>query len=135
MIDRQCQNIRLSTTVQKASWDEANHIWTVTLSSAGGNETVSTRNLILCVGGGTGHPVYPDWPGIERYKGTAVHGADYQSSHQWSGKKGVVVGTANTGHDVAEDMVLANFESVTMIQRGKTFVFAAEWLHHAEDSK
>lgn len=33
----------------------------------------------------------------EKFKGTAVHSARYKSSKGFAGKKGVVVGTANTG--------------------------------------
>jgi hypothetical protein len=43
-----------------------------------------------------------------------------------------VVGVANTGHDVAEDMANASMD-VTMVQRGPTFILPVEWLHAAED--
>ena len=43
-----------------------------------------------------------------------------------------VIGTANTGHDIAEDMANAGMDT-TMVQRNSTFVFPAEWLHRAED--
>lgn len=36
---------------------------------------------------------------------------------RWKGNKGVIIGTANTAHDVAEDMLEAGFESVMMFQR------------------
>src|SRR6201999_2650924 len=40
--------------------------------------------------------------------------------------------TANTAHDIAEDMANAGM-TTTMVQRNPTFVFPAEWLHSAED--
>lgn len=129
----QSQNARTSTSVEKASWDESKRRWTITLASPTGEEVIFAKNLVLAVGGYAGTPISPNWPGREKYKGTAIHGANYKSSKPWAGKAGVVVGTANTGHDVAEDMVMADFSSVTMVQRGQTFVFPAEWLHHAED--
>lgn len=106
----------------------------MTASTPDGDETFTSKYLILAVGGYAGVPVIPDWPGRDRYKGESLHGIDYQSSTQWKGKHGIVVGTANTGHDVAEDMVEAGLASVTMVQRGNTFVFPVEWLHHAQDA-
>lgn len=55
-----------------------------------------------------------------------MHSAQYKDSDAWSGKKGIVVGTANTGHDVAEDMLQAGMD-VTMIQRGATYVVPREY--------
>lgn len=130
-----CQNIRLGTVVQHATWNENDGRWTITLLSSKGQEVVVAQNLVLAIGGQAETPVSPSWPGREKFKGTAVHSADYKSSRSWSGKAGIVVGTANTAHDVAEDMVLADFNQVTMVQRGKTFVFPAEWLHHAEHGR
>ena len=49
-----------------------------------------------------------------------LHSAYYKNAFEWKGKKGVIVGAANTAHDVAEDMLEAGLTSVTMIQRGKT---------------
>ena len=43
-----------------------------------------------------------------------------------------MIGTANTGHDVAEDLANAGM-ATTIVQRNPTFVFPAEWLHRAED--
>jgi hypothetical protein len=70
------------------------------------------------------------------FQGLILHSAEYKDASQWKGKRGVVIGTANTGnfllsfqsreltyligHDVADDMVEAGLSSVTMIQRGKT---------------
>ena len=126
-------NVRCGVTVEGASFDETNSSWTITTKSKDTESKIVARTLVLATGGYAGVPVNPDWPGRERYNGTALHGTEFKSAAPWKGKRGVVVGTANTGHDVAEDMVQAGFESVTMVQRGKTFVFPAEWLHKAED--
>jgi hypothetical protein len=46
----------------------------------------------------------------------------------WEGKKAVVIGTANSGHDMAQDLHLSGAASVTLVQREKTFVIAREHL-------
>lgn len=134
--DRHGINVALSTAVRNAVWDDATHVWTINTNSENESlKTLKAKNLILACGSYASVPNYPDIPGRDRYKGTAVHGLDYKSASPWASKRGIVVGTANTGHDVAEDMVDAGFSSVTMVQRGHTFVFPAEWLWHAQDSK
>lgn len=44
------------------------------------------------------------------------------------GKDGVVVGTANTAHDVAEDMLEYNLASTTIIQQSATHILLACYL-------
>lgn len=38
-----------------------------------------------------------DWNFQEVYKGEVLHSFDYKSAYKWTGKTGVVVGSANTG--------------------------------------
>ncbi|CAJ2506248.1 Uu.00g003780.m01.CDS01 [Anthostomella pinea] len=130
-------NVRTSTSVDSATWDEATSTWTVVASSPDGQHTMTAKNLVLAIGPGHLTPSRPDWAVPDKvaasgFKGTVLHGSEYKSSLAWSGQRGVVVGTANTGHDVAEDMANAGMQT-TMVQRGATFVFPAEWLHSSED--
>ena len=131
-------NVKTNTTVESATWDEGSRQWTVTTSSPDENATQTGRNLIVAIGPGHGTPIYPPWSTPEKlkesnFKGTLLHAFDgYHSAHAWAGKKGIVIGTANTAHDIAEDMANAGM-TTTMVQRNATFVFPAEWLHRAED--
>ena len=75
----------------------------------------------------------PHYPDQELYRGTVLHSKDYTTSAHWAGKHGVIVGTANTAHDVAEDMLGASLSSVTMVQRGRTLVVPATILAHIQD--
>jgi Flavin-binding monooxygenase-like len=61
--------------------------------------------------------------GQEIFKGHTLHSVHYTNPSAWKGKRGIVVGTANTGHDVAEDMLAAELSSVTMVQRSPTCIF------------
>ena len=81
----------------------------------------------------------PEWATPEKikasgFKGTVVHGSQYRNVDKFAGQRGVVIGTANTAHDVAEDMAIAGMET-TMVQRNPTFIFPGEWLvaFHAHD--
>lgn len=61
------------------------------------------------------------------FRGTLLHSAEYRSADDWKGKRCIIVGTANTAHDVAHDCVEAGAASVTMVQRSETYVLPAEW--------
>ncbi|KAF2796703.1 FAD/NAD(P)-binding domain-containing protein [Melanomma pulvis-pyrius CBS 109.77] len=115
-------NVWLSTSLQSGSFDEAADIWTLNLLRSGEAQTITCSSVVFAVGGGCQFPVTPTYENKHIFKGITLHSADYKSSKDWTGKHGVVVGTANTAHDVAEDMVAAGLASVTMVQRNKTFV-------------
>lgn len=121
-------SIRLDTTLQTGSFDDQRRMWTLSVRYAGEIKTLNCRHLIMAVGVGVQTPFIPALPGRETFKGTALHSAEYQNSHPWKGKHGIVVGTANTAHDVVEDMLEAGLSRVTMIQRRRTYVLPVEHL-------
>ena len=131
-------NIRTSTSVESSTWDSSARRWWINASSPKGNVSMKAKNLVLAIGTGHATPKYPSWASRENvrssgFKGSLIHAfAGYHSAHEWAGKRGIVIGTANTAHDIAEDMANAGMET-TIVQRNPTFVFPAEWLHAAED--
>jgi len=129
--------LRTNTLVRDAVYDNKVGMWTVKATTGEETTTFKASNLVLTIGPGAQTPVSPEWATSEKiaasgFKGTIMHSVNYTSSTPWAGKRGIVVGTANTGHDVAEDMANAGMNT-TMIQRGATFIFPTEWLHAAED--
>lgn len=132
-------NARTSSLVESARWDPSARRWTITVSVKDGSTTLRARSLVLCIGPGHAKPIVPSWAAPDRvqdsgFRGTLLHAFDgYTSAAAWAGKRGVVIGTANTAHDVAEDMANAGM-ATTMVQRSPTFVFPAEWLHASQDA-
>ena len=61
----------------------------------------------------------PQYPGMENFKGKVIHSVQWKDGKEWKGKKAIVVGTANTGHDMAENLEEAGAD-VTMVQRERT---------------
>lgn len=96
-------NIELRTTVDSVTWDDATRIWTINTSSPNGQTSIQATNLVLAIGPGHATPIYPPWALPEEvkasnFKGTVLHAfGGYYSATQWAGKRGIVVGTANTG--------------------------------------
>ena len=131
-------NLRTSTTVESATWDDTERRWTVTAANPEGKTTLKAHNVVLTIGPGHATPIHPSWATADKvqesgFKGTIVHAfSGYKSAEPWAGKRGIVIGVANTGHDIAEDMANAGMQT-TMVQRNPTFIFPAEWLHRSED--
>lgn len=50
-------------------------------------------------------PVVPPWPGLEGYAGRWLHAADYRTGARHAGEDVLVVGSGNTGAEIAVDLV------------------------------
>ncbi|KAL1970059.1 hypothetical protein VTN77DRAFT_6464 [Rasamsonia byssochlamydoides] len=131
-------NVWLSTNLESGIWDESRKRWILQLGNrhadGDGLQSISCSHVVMAVGGGCQVPIMPVYPGQEKFKGIVLHSADYKNPFSWKGKHGVVIGTANTGHDVADDMVEAGLASVTMVQRGRTYVVPQEAYKKAADA-
>ncbi len=119
------QHIWPKTNLEAGSWDEQDKFWTLQVRQSD-VKSIRTRNIIMAVGACGQTPVMPNLPGRLNFQGLVLHSTDYKSPEAWKGKAGVIVGTANTAHDVAQDMVAAGLSSVTMVQRARTFVVPVE---------
>ena len=73
--------------------------------------------------GHSGEPSVPTFPGQSDFRGLIYHGSQHQdaSDSNVQGKKVVVVGTGNSGHDIAQNFC-ENGADVTMLQRRGTYV-------------
>jgi cation diffusion facilitator CzcD-associated flavoprotein CzcO len=95
---------------------------------------ITSAQVILAGGGGGQIPMMPEYPGRNAFEGIILHSGSYIDAKDWKGKHGVVIGTANTGHDVAEDMLAAGLSEVTMLQRSKTYIAPVEYYKKFADT-
>ncbi|GFF46966.1 probable indole-3-pyruvate monooxygenase YUCCA10 [Aspergillus udagawae] len=120
-------NIWLKTSVKSAVYDDAKAQWTVTVvrGNTGLERVLHPRHIIWCTGH-SGEPKIPVFPGQAHFKGTVYHGSQHHdaSDYDVKGKKVVVVGTGNSGHDIAQNFY-ENGADVTMLQRSGTYVITA----------
>jgi len=119
-------NFWTGTEFLGGSYDPAERRWTVRLRRPdGGERVVRPRHVVMATGTVSGAPNVPRPPGLETFEGDVVHSSAYQDGGAWKGKKAIVVGTGNSGHDAAQDLHCAGAE-VTMVQRGSTTVVGLE---------
>lgn len=127
-------DVWMKTNLEHAKWDEGRQIWDLEITRLGLRERIETRHLVFAIGGGGQVPKWPNIANKDRYRGILMHTADYQSAKEWTGLRGVVIGTANSGHDVSNDMLEHGLSSVTMVQRGRTLVCPVEYWRRIYDA-
>ncbi|MGW3472671.1 FAD-dependent oxidoreductase [Saccharopolyspora sp. NPDC000995] len=116
-------NVWTGTSFTDGVYDEESRTWTATLTrSDGSTRTVGCPHLVLATGGSSGVPNIPALPGMEDFDGEILHSSTFGSGVSYAGKKAVVFGTGNSGHDVAQDLHANGAAEVTMIQRSPTCV-------------
>jgi cation diffusion facilitator CzcD-associated flavoprotein CzcO len=89
-------HLRLETAVVRAQWDETTHTYAVALANG---ETLTSRVVVSAVGL-LNVPRYPDWPGLEDFKGPAFHTSRWEHQHDLEGKRVAIVGTGSTASQV-----------------------------------
>ncbi len=114
-------NVWLQTEFLRGTYDDKAERYNLTVKRADGSERILRPRHVVFATGVSAIPVMPDLPGIETFSGDLMHSAHYDSGHKWKGKKGIVFGTGNSGHDVAHDLCISGVET-TMVQRAKTLI-------------
>ena len=107
------------------SYDEATGRWTARLRAADGEERVMHPKHLILSNGTNGIAHMPDLPGLKDFAGDIFHSHGFKSGAPWSGRKALVLGTGNSGHDVAQDLHSHGVDT-TIIQRGSTTVVSIE---------
>jgi cation diffusion facilitator CzcD-associated flavoprotein CzcO len=114
-------NIWGNTEIKSGAYDEATDQWTVVMSRSDGTErTLKPRHVVFATGVSS-IPIRPKLPGLESFDGTVMHSGDYQNGHAWKGKNAIVIGTGNSGHDVAHDLH-ASGVNTAIVQRNSTLI-------------
>ena len=74
--------------------------WTVRLDDG---SDIAADHVVVATG--YNHtPVEPDWPGLSDFTGEVVMARDYRNGRPYAGRDVLVVGTGNTGMEIATDL-------------------------------
>jgi hypothetical protein len=116
-------NVWTSTRLTGAGYDSSRKAWQARLRTADGTErTITAKHLVMATGSVAGAPVVPKLPGLADFAGEVMHSSQFTSGRAYAGKRAIVVGTGNSGHDVAQDLHGNGAAAVTVVQRGSTCV-------------
>ncbi|HLZ75331.1 NAD(P)/FAD-dependent oxidoreductase [Phenylobacterium sp.] len=119
-IDR---NIRYGHKVTSAAWSSADACWTVEAQRSDGAAVTLTAGFVFLCGGYYSYEggYTPEFPGVERFKGTLIHPQKWPEGLDYAGKQVVVIGSGATAVTVVPAMA-GTAGHVTMLQRSPTYV-------------
>ena len=119
-------NVWTKTEAESGQYDHEKQRWSIeTRSSDGRQRTLKPQHIVMATGV-SGIPNLPnDIQSLPNFTGTIIHSEEYTHGTAWQGRKALVLGTGNSGHDIAQDLH-ANGVNVTMIQRSPTMVVNIE---------
>jgi putative flavoprotein involved in K+ transport len=80
--------------------DRTDETWTLR-TSTGDVEA----QFVVVASGFSGEPRLPEWPGLESFGGRLVHSVDYVEPSPYAGRDVLVVGSGNSGAEIAVDLV------------------------------
>jgi len=117
-------NVWTSAEMTSSAYDETTGRWTLLVRTPEGERELHPRDVILATGA-AGEPLAPDVPGRDAFRGVSYHSSAHRQGADWAGKKAVVVGACNSGHDIAQDLYEAGAD-VTLVQRSSTHIISQE---------
>jgi putative flavoprotein involved in K+ transport len=113
------------TEFEGGAYDDEEERWSVTLRRADGMKRQMRPRHVVLATGVSGIPNLPDIPGLREFGGTVLHSSQYDDGEAWRGRNALVVGTGNSGHDIAQDLHSSGAK-VTLIQRSPTLIVNIE---------
>ncbi|KAJ3982673.1 FAD/NAD-P-binding domain-containing protein [Lentinula detonsa] len=103
------------------TYNRSSKEWTVTVDKAGQIFTLHPKHVIVATGM-LGEPYVPTIEDQDIFEGQIMHSEGFSGGADFTGKRVIVVGTGNSGADIALDLSTHNARSVTMMQRSSTCV-------------
>jgi putative flavoprotein involved in K+ transport len=120
-VDAMELNYWTSTEFAGGAYDEGEGLWKVTLRRGDGTtRTMHPKHVVLATGV-SGIPNWPDIPSLKNFAGAVLHSSQYDDGENWKGKRAIVIGTGNSGHDIAQDLYSSGAD-VTLVQRSPTLI-------------
>jgi len=118
-------NCWMGTEFLCGSYDDKDARWTVSLRRSDGDTRELHPKHVVMATGVSGIPNWPDIPTLRAFRGTVLHASQYDHGESWRGKRAIVIGTGNSGHDIAQDLH-ASGANVSIVQRSPTLVVNVE---------
>jgi cation diffusion facilitator CzcD-associated flavoprotein CzcO len=120
-VDAMELNYWTGTEFESGIYDEAQGRWSVVLRLADGSKRAMHPRHVVMATGVSGIPNLPDIPALKNFTGTVLHSSQYDDGEAWKGKRAIVIGTGNSGHDIAQDLHSSGAD-VTLVQRSSTLI-------------
>ena len=120
-VDAMELNFWTGTEFESGVYDTAEGRWKVTLRRTDGTTRAMHPRHVVMATGVSGIPNMPEIPSLTNFAGTVLHSSRYDDGERWQGKRALVIGTGNSGHDIAQDLHSSGTD-VTLVQRSSTLI-------------
>ncbi len=77
---------------------------------------VREARAVVVATGYTRTPRRPDWPGLDTFPGDLIHAVDYREPSAYAGKRVLVVGSGNTGAEIAVELTEVAAEVIMAVR-------------------
>jgi putative flavoprotein involved in K+ transport len=114
-------NYWAGTQFEGGAYDESEERWSVVLRRADGTKRELRPRHVVMATGVSGIANLPDIPSLRAFRGKVLHSSQYEDGEAWRGKNALVIGTGNSGHDIAQDLYSSGAK-VTIVQRSPTLI-------------
>jgi Flavin-binding monooxygenase-like len=118
-------NFWTATEFEGGTYDEEAERWSVVLRRADGSKREMHPRHVVLATGVSGIPNLPDIPTLHNFSGKVLHSSQYDDGDAWKGKNVLVIGSGNSGHDIAQDLHSSGAK-VTLVQRSSTLIVNVE---------
>lgn len=118
-------NYWTGTEFRGGAYNETEERWSVPLHRADGTKRELRPRHIVLATGVSGIPNLPDIPTLRSFGGKILHSSQYGDGEAWKGKSALVIGTGNSGHDIAQDLYSSGAK-VILVQRSPTLIVNIE---------
>jgi cation diffusion facilitator CzcD-associated flavoprotein CzcO len=114
---RVLEKVAFDAALEQATWDQEKSLWQIHTSRGD-----LSADFLVIGGGLLAEPHFPDLPGLETFKGTTFHSAQWNHAHDLTGRRVAVIGT---GASVIQFLptVQRSAGHVTLFQRTPPWVF------------
>ncbi|XP_010241043.1 PREDICTED: probable indole-3-pyruvate monooxygenase YUCCA10 isoform X2 [Nelumbo nucifera] len=104
-------------SVESATFDQATQKWHVKARNtvSGETEDYVSRFLVVATGENS-DPFVPEIEGLDTFKGELLHSTKYKSGAKFSGKSVLVVGSGNSGMEIAFDAATAGAKTSIIVR-------------------
>lgn len=115
------RDIRFNTEAVSAEFDEAKSIWKVVVQPDGKPREVIEAKIVVTAVGQLNRPFIPEIPGLDRFKGTVFHTAEWDDDADLRGRRVAMIGTGASGMQVGP-AIAGDVEHLTIFQRSPHWV-------------
>ena len=108
-----------------AKYNSSSKHWIAVVRQNNNTERVLNPKHIIFANGVSGIPYKPELDGLSDFEGEVLHSEGFSNGIEWTGKRAAVLGTGNSGHDVAQDLQ-SHGVYTSIIQRGSSTVVSID---------